>query len=725
MRIIVSIFLLTYQLFSSIPGFGTSPADSLLAVLETTLPDTQRVWVLDELAQLYWNNTPDEALRYSEQALILANQANFPLGQSRTLLTMGKTYWVQGNYPQALEVLSQALKIAQNIPHPPTIAEAFNGLGLVQEKMGNVTQSLSYYQEALRYAEQIDNAMMIAKAHNNIGNVYFRQGDYSDALQQYLSALQRFEEQEDPALIAAAYLNIGSIYSTQQDYEEALDYYNRALALCQKVNNKPYLSAVYNGLGELNSELGNYQQAEEQYQAALSIAQELGGLSDAAAALSNLGKIAYYQENYTLALTRYQRALSMQEEANDQSSMITSLGRIGQAYQKQLKYRLAAEYAHRGLALAQKAGAKKEITEIAKSLSEIYEQQRDYQSALTYHVLYNQYQDSLMDEEKVKTIEQVKFAHQLERKNLENNWLKVQNGWQTQQVTLQTRIKNFFIAGTVLLLLLAFVLLRSQRKERNINRLLNQKNQEISAIHAKVDAQKQTLEASNKSKDKLFSLISHDLRSPINSLQGLLSLFQDGHLSQEEINDLLPEMTHRLDHTNEMLDNLLLWARSQMQGLQPHPEPGNLAVAVQEVVQLIAQQAKNKKIHVQNEIVSPLMIRADHTMVESILRNLLTNAIKFTPRGGTVTIRSTTDDDYAWVYISDTGVGISPKDQEKLFSENHTTQGTGGEKGTGLGLKLTKEFVESNGGKLRIESTLAKGSTFTFSLPLASKEADK
>ena len=304
-----------------------------------------------------------------------------------------------------------------------------------------------------------------------------------------------------------------------------MDYYNRALALCLKANNKPYLSAIYNGLGELNSELGNYQQAEEQYQAAFNIAQELGG-SEAAIALGNLGRIAYHQENYALALARYRQALSIQEEAKNQLGMITLMGRIGQAYQKQQKYRLAADYAHRGLALAQQAGAKQEITEIAKSLSEIYEQQRDYQPALTYHKLYNQYQDSLLDEENRRTIEQVKFAYQLERKDLENNWLKVQNGWQTQQVTMQTRIKNFFIAGTVLLLLLAFVLLRSQRKERSINRLLNQKNQEISAIHAEVDAQRQVLEASNKSKDKLFSLISHDMRSPLNSLQGLLSLLQ-------------------------------------------------------------------------------------------------------------------------------------------------------------------------------------------------------
>ena len=720
MRIIISIFLLTYQLFSSIQSFGT-PADSLLAVLETTLPDTQRVQVLDELAQLYWNNTPEEALRYSEQALALANRIDFPFGRSRALLTMGKTYWAQGNYPQALEVLSQALKIAQNISHSPTIAEAFNGLGLMQEKMGNVAQSLSYYQEALRYAEEMGSSMMIAKAHNNIGNIYFRQGNYSDALQQYLGALRIFEKQENPALIAAAYLNIGSVYSTQQDYKEALDYYNRALTLCQKVNNKPYLSAIYNGLGELNSELGNYQQAEEQYQAAFDIAQEMGGQSDAAVSLSNLGRIAYYQKNYALALTRYQRALSIQEEAQDQSSMITSLGRIGQAYQQQQRYDLATDYAQRGLAMAQKTGAKKEITEIARSLSEMYEQQRDYQPALTYHKLYNQYQDSLVNEEKAKTIEQVKFAHQLERKNLENNWLKVQNGWQTQQVTLQTRIKNFFIAGTILLLLLAFVLLRSQRKERSINRLLNQKNQEILAIHAQVDAQKQVLEASNRSKDKLFSLISHDMRSPLNSLQGLLSLFQDGNLSRREVNELLPEITHRLDHTNEMLDNLLLWARSQMQGLRPHPKPGDLAVAVQEAVQLSEQQAKNKGVRIQNEVASPFMIRADHTMVESVLRNLLTNAIKFTPHGGTVTIQSTTDHDYAWVYISDTGVGISPEDQEKLFSENHTTQGTVGERGTGLGLKLTKEFVESNGGELRVESILGEGSTFTFSLPLASE----
>ncbi len=234
------------------------------------------------------------------------------------------------------------------------------------------------------------------------------------------------------------------------------------------------------------------------------------------------------------------------------------------------------------------------------------------------------------------------------------------------------------------------------------------------------------LEASNRSKLKLFSIISHDLRGPIGNLKSMIELILQSpeSFNQQEMQEILTALKDTSVSTYELLENLLYWSRSQLDQIEYEPSVFSLEQVVDSVLKLFREPAERKSIRIKNLINKPeLKVFADQNMVKTILRNLLSNAIKFTPRGGEVTLKYYADEKMVIVAVQDTGVGISQQKLIDIFNNTKfvSTRGTENEKGTGLGLEIVREFVQKNRGKLWIESQLGKGSTFYFSLPKPEK----
>ncbi|UOQ74752.1 sensor histidine kinase [Hymenobacter cellulosilyticus] len=229
----------------------------------------------------------------------------------------------------------------------------------------------------------------------------------------------------------------------------------------------------------------------------------------------------------------------------------------------------------------------------------------------------------------------------------------------------------------------------------------------------------------NRTKDTLFSVISHDLRSPLSSLYSLLTLLNMGSLPPERLALHSARLTRGLNSTLQLLDNLLNWSAAQMKDDKIRPERLRLDVLAEEAVALLLADAERKSIFLQNQLPVPTLVRADLNMTRLILRNLLGNAIKFTPESGTVILTAALHGFYWSISVHDTGIGIPVADQERIFGKDgpFTTLGTAREKGTGLGLQLCKDFVERNGGQLSFTSAPGQGTTFTFTLPVAASEA--
>ena len=255
---------------------------------------------------------------------------------------------------------------------------------------------------------------------------------------------------------------------------------------------------------------------------------------------------------------------------------------------------------------------------------------------------------------------------------------------------------------------------------RNKNEQIITQAERLKENAALMKKQAQDMAEVNSLKNKLFSVISHDLKAPLYALRNLFNDVHQRKTSAEELQQMMPEVVNDLNYTVGLMENLLQWSKAQMQSDEVHPQEVELDRSIHEVLQILHLQAKAKNITIQNGSGEGLIAFADKNMINLVLRNLVSNAIKFTPDNGTISIGVHEHDSFLEIYVQDNGRGISGDVLRKINSHQfYTSKGTASESGTGLGLMLCKEFLARNGGHLHIESELDKGSTFSFTVPKA------
>jgi signal transduction histidine kinase len=281
---------------------------------------------------------------------------------------------------------------------------------------------------------------------------------------------------------------------------------------------------------------------------------------------------------------------------------------------------------------------------------------------------------------------------------------------QKGQIKKQDLIRNILVIVVALTVILLFSVYRSGQRRIRINKLLLQHQEEIKKRSAE-------LEQLNQVKDKFFSIVSHDLRSPMNALAGVLDLMNKDQITEEEFKTIGKELQLRFNHTRRLINNLLDWALLQMDKFKIQVEKINLKDLIDSNVAMI-ESLHLKKLQIENLVDQSLIATGDKDMINLVIRNLVMNAIKFSESGDKITIAAKEDIDFYILSVKDSGVGIAPEVQKILFEKTtgYSTRGTANEKGTGLGLILCKEFVERIGGKIWLESELGKGSTFFFTV---------
>lgn len=257
------------------------------------------------------------------------------------------------------------------------------------------------------------------------------------------------------------------------------------------------------------------------------------------------------------------------------------------------------------------------------------------------------------------------------------------------------------------------------RLNRELEEKVEERTDNLKKANQKISNQKDALTKLNDLKDKLFTIISHDLRSPLNTLQGMLELFNRQSLPEEEARTYIDKINNTLSNTTATMDNLLNWSKSQMTGIQVNKHVFSIDQLIEKNISLIQPIIADKKIKIGKELFAQ-EVMADEDMMNIVIRNLLSNAVKFTHMKGEIMVKMKSLDNHLEVSVTDNGVGMSQQEIDGLFqiSNHHSTVGTLNEKGTGLGLILCKEFIILNGGSIKVESQLRVGTTFIFSLPL-------
>ena len=382
-------------------------------------------------------------------------------------------------------------------------------------------------------------------------------------------------------------------------------------------------------------------------------------------------------------------------------------------YQKQHRYDDALESVNKSLSQAKKLNARILEIQCFKQLSSLWEMKGDHKKSLGYYKRFKQLEDTLFSQDMQAKLLRDQIRFETESKDSQIAALSQQQESTEGALKRKEFVQNILVVVMALSGILLFSVYRSGQRRRQINALLVRHQKET-------EKRSEELERLNQVKDKFFSIISHDLRSPINALSGLLDLLDKGAVSSSELPKHIRELKTRFNHTRALLNNLLDWTLLQMDKLNLQKGKIDLKKLVDENIQLLAD-TPGKEISLINEVAPNTIGYADSNTINLVIRNLITNAIKFTNDKGEVKVNAVAQGNEWVVSVKDNGVGMATEVLTILFDKTspYTTRGTANEKGTGLGLILCKEFVEKNGGRIWVESAEDYGSTFYFTLPKA------
>ncbi|MBC8415241.1 MAG: tetratricopeptide repeat-containing sensor histidine kinase [Candidatus Cloacimonetes bacterium] len=630
------------------------------------------------------------------------------------LCQLGSYFIKQTSFDAAFDNYMRALDTAEKIQYYDLIPSIYNGLGTVWRKRSDNDKALEHYLQAVKWGIEVDDERGNTKRLLNIGKIYYYEGGFNKALEYYQKAADNSEVFHDELGNAHAYKEMGSVYKAWQQYPKAKEYYEKALHIYDTLGEDKRSANVLNELGSVYRHEKDFQKAIEYQKKSLKIKEEIGYKYGIASSLNSLG-ISYKQlKDYDRALEYYQRALEIQQNISDEMGVAATISNIGVVYLKMGKHKKALQNFWESNTLAHKIGYNQLIINNLQAISDVYSGQKNYEQSLDYLSRSVALKDSIFNEEKHKQFAEMQTKYETEKKERENESLRYDLELKRLEIERQ-KIQRNFLAMIAGIILISAIIIYIQLRAKNRAFLALKKANEM------ISNQKTELERLNKTRDRFFSIISHDLRnSLVTTKMGVELLDNIEDLDKEEMFVVVHEIKSSVEIVSKLLENLLEWARIQIGRIWVEPEDFSLSEVLDDVLLTVRAKLEQKYITLTSKLDSTLIINADRNMVFSVLQNLITNAIKFTNENGLIKISQEKANQDLMIVISDNGIGMSSDRLSRLFKVDEivSTPGTNEEKGTGLGLILCKEFIEKNGGSITVESKDLKGTTVSFTLPL-------
>ncbi len=699
--------LFLFFLFSS-PGFAIANyTDSLLSVLRSDKKnDTTHVRLLTRIASSYRNINLDSTVYYANKGLQAAIQIHFEKGEAECKHLLGLVYLRRIKYDSALQCYQAALRIYEKTADKKLMCQVIRSIADIYCRQSKIDSSIWYYNENIRISKEINDDVSQGLSYINIAAMYGDQSNYVESINYSLEGLKAFERGKSYQDIAMTMVNIATVYSSMGNYKKAEEYIDKSLAI--NITNREIRFTNLVNSGSVYTQMKEYSRALSLFNKALVLADSIGDLSWKNICLINIAEAYYRTGSFDTAYRLYTTVLKQNEKINDTLVLTVAKAAMGSILVKGGKLNEGIKELKDALRISDAKGLKQTAFEATGDLATAYEKLHDYKQALYYHKLYHSYSDSLYDDKTNKRVSQMQFDYELNKKEGQIALLSKDKEIQYSKNAQQKIVVWALASGFLLLLIISMMLYRySVRERRN-----------------KDEIQKQALrlEELNRFKDKTFSVLSHDLRGPLGSVTSTMLLLDQEMLTPEEFSGIKPEINRQLNSLNILLDNLLQWAKNYIQGhASAKPEKVNLQKATMYSVDMLHDSAVSKEINIVNDIPASINVLFDPEQLQIVNRNIIMNAIKFTPHKGTVILNAAVVDDRVNMRISDTGVGMTKEQMEMLFTSapENSTYGTDSEKGTGLGLLLCYEFIKANNAFISVSSEQGKGTTFNIDLPLA------
>ncbi|MFO7657661.1 MAG: tetratricopeptide repeat-containing sensor histidine kinase [Bacteroidales bacterium] len=599
----------------------------------------------------------------------------------------------------------------------------------------DIMYNLSYYHpnpdSTLKYAEELID--LASKKFNPIyayrgllqkGNALRLKGKTSEAAQVFFNCATEAAKINYQRGIGCAFTALGDVYQYTKDHKNSLKYYNKALDIFQKLKDSTLLAAIYFNIG---SEYLYTEQSDSSllyYDISEAIYRKLNNPSGIAYSIGNKGLTYIITRNYRQAEINLLTSIDLLKKHKDIYPIASYQLGLAKIYMEYGELNKAIRNALYSFNSSLDYGLTQQVRDASKILSELYESAGDYKKALKYQAEYISIRDSIINKEKILQIADLRTEYEVAQKQVEVDLLK-------KKKLTQTIISASLAVIILLSLALVCILVATNKKNRQVNKQLAEQKEELQTQRDLLEEQKEELETQNdkltelnQTKDRFFSIISHDLRGPVSSMHGYSVILKEylENKNYKSLTELTDELNNSVNNVSSLLDNLLNWALAQ-QGRFPYtPEKILLSEVIDETVMNLTPMAMAKKIEIVNDIQPKLLITADKNSMMTVFRNLVNNAIKFSHKEGKIEISSKNGKEFAEIAIKDYGVGIEKDRFKDIFrlKGDKSTWGTAREKGTGLGLSLAHDFVTMNKGTIDVDSEPDKGTTFVVKIPLGS-----
>lgn len=600
----------------------------------------------------------------------------------------------------------EAADLAINIGDKEGLCGSYNDLSTAYLQAGKLQTALGYAEKALTVAKEINNQKSIASSLNNISIIYKKKGEYSTALEYLFEAL-KIKESLEGVNTGKTLGEIAENYRANKDYSKAIEYNQLALDANTKAKDHKGVGMVLNNMAVTYENLDQYDNALDYQQKSIEHDKNTGDEFSLAISYNNMGKLYLSMQDYNKALSYFNQSLEIKVRLGYKLGIPHTLQNLANVYAAMGDFKKAEDYAKEGLQLTREIKDRDKEIRLLLTLSSINEQFGFYKQGLEYANSYIELKDSLYNESKATIIADLDTRYQTSKKEAENKLLIAEAEKQAAEIKQKEQWVIMFSIGSGVLMLFFVALYIFYRQKIKINEQLKEQKIELTQL--------------NKTKDRFFGIIAHDLRNPVVSFQGLSKLIQS-YVNKGKI-DRIEGLSHKINHSvenlNRLLDNLLNWASSQTGTLPYHPQPLDIKQVLEECFSLFEETAFAKQIKLTDQIEGSPVVFADKNGVSTIFRNLINNALKFTPEGGEISVSASVEGQQVKITISDNGVGMDQNKIQSLFelSKNESLAGTKGEKGSGLGLILCKEFIELNKGKIWVQSKINQGSQFHMILP--------
>jgi two-component system, sensor histidine kinase and response regulator len=715
-HIIIWFFLINSAVFAASNGKGIDRIGDATAASEQngSNSDTSYINHLNKVSENFFNTNPDSTLYYAaksaelarkigyksglaysliqtghasfykgdydhgktafEESISIFKEINDKAGLSKCYTLYGRFYFLLDDYKLALNYLNQSLTISKHINNEANMADCYKNFGIVYFGEGQSSTALDYYYKALTMQIKLQNKTATADVYNDIGLVLQGMEMYPSALADFKKALGIYKDTKDLSGVGTAYVNIGEVFLNRQNYDRAIVYLNEALAIEQKLDDKEGITSVNTDLGLCYANKGQYDVALNYLNNSLKTAQDY--------------KIAYNEAN---ALIGFATVYNMQRE-----------------------YKKAYQYAVNGEKLAVELGNLTIRANAALQLHNAFSGMIDYEHAYKMLLQYNNLKDSLHNNESIQKLTSYNMALDFDQKQHQLEYLqREKDDLYTQRIEQQRLVLGFLMILILAMIAISVIYYLQKIKQQKVNELVLQQKTDL-------DEQAQKLNNLNSLKDRLISILAHDLRAPLSTLRGLFSLLQDETISPAQMLEMIPAVLKKLEYTSDFLDTLLFWINSQVDDDESSARSFRIREIVEFEIENYTEQAAIKGITLIDNVPDGLIACADPNSMRIVIRNLVTNAIKFSGYNDRIEISARRfDEDNHLISVRDTGNGMNDEQLNKIFKTKVNSEvGTNNETGTGMGMLFCKDLVEKSNGKIWVTSKLGVGTEFLFTMPV-------